>query len=270
MMNLPKLYILSAEKILALNIMSARKARAVLADARAMEEQEERENPLNPKKQIGAEKGYVGILKGSGATPSMGLSQFRGGAVQKSEDSDSDDEAYGLGKHLGSHLLGQHGGAYHAKFLKGMGKAHSLLDHMEDPSAKIGGATMIGAGRSGAYEGEGSADMEGCGTKKGMVRKTARLAYEGEGMLGQNKKGTRRTKDEMGTLTTLTGTPMSGAGMKVPTTESRPFGKPPKVKRMVGAGDGRRKRAEVVKKVMSEKGLSMIDASKYVKEHNLY
>jgi hypothetical protein len=130
---------------------------------------------------------------------------------------------------------------------------------MEDPSAKIGGATMIGAGRSGAYEGEGSADMEGCGTKKGMVRKTARLAYEGEGMLGQNKKGTRRTKDEMGTLTTLTGTPMSGAGMK-----------PPKVKRMVGAGDGRRKRAEVVKKVMSEKGLSMIDASKYVKEHNLY
>jgi hypothetical protein len=37
-----------------------------------------------------------------------------------------------------------------------------------------------------------------------------------------------------------------------------------------GANDGRRKRAEVVKKVMREKGLSMIDASKYVKAHNLY
>jgi hypothetical protein len=43
-----------------------------------------------------------------------------------------------------------------------------------------------------------------------------------------------------------------------------------KVKRVVGEGDGRRVRAAVVKKVMNEKGLSMIDASKYVKEHNLY
>jgi hypothetical protein len=33
---------------------------------------------------------------------------------------------------------------------------------------------------------------------------------------------------------------------------------------------GRSKRAEIVKKVMKEKGLSMIAASKHVKEHNLY
>jgi hypothetical protein len=37
-----------------------------------------------------------------------------------------------------------------------------------------------------------------------------------------------------------------------------------------GPNDGRRKRAEIVRKVMSEKGLSMIEASKYVKAHNLY
>lgn len=38
-----------------------------------------------------------------------------------------------------------------------------------------------------------------------------------------------------------------------------------------GAGsDGRKKRAEIVKKVMAEKGLSMINASKYVKEKGLY
>jgi hypothetical protein len=37
-----------------------------------------------------------------------------------------------------------------------------------------------------------------------------------------------------------------------------------------GANDGRRKRAEIVKRVMNEKGLSMINASKYVKEHGLY
>jgi hypothetical protein len=39
---------------------------------------------------------------------------------------------------------------------------------------------------------------------------------------------------------------------------------------MSGGGDGRKKRAELVKKVMAEKGLSMINASKYIKDHNLY
>jgi hypothetical protein len=42
------------------------------------------------------------------------------------------------------------------------------------------------------------------------------------------------------------------------------------VNRGAGASDGRKKRAEIVKKVMKEKGLSMINASKYVKENNLY
>jgi len=37
----------------------------------------------------------------------------------------------------------------------------------------------------------------------------------------------------------------------------------------VGSG-GRAKRAEIVKKVMAEKGMKMIEASKYVKAHNLY
>ena len=37
-----------------------------------------------------------------------------------------------------------------------------------------------------------------------------------------------------------------------------------------GPDDGRRKRAEVVKRVMADKGLSMIEASKYVKANNLY
>jgi len=37
-----------------------------------------------------------------------------------------------------------------------------------------------------------------------------------------------------------------------------------------GPNDGRRKRAEIVRKVMAEKGMKMIEASKYVKEHGLY
>jgi len=36
------------------------------------------------------------------------------------------------------------------------------------------------------------------------------------------------------------------------------------------AVDGRKVRAELVKKIMKEKGLSMVKASSYVKEHNLY
>jgi hypothetical protein len=43
-----------------------------------------------------------------------------------------------------------------------------------------------------------------------------------------------------------------------------------RVKRVVGESDGRRKRAEVVRRVMKEKGCSMIEASKHVKAHNLY
>lgn len=35
-------------------------------------------------------------------------------------------------------------------------------------------------------------------------------------------------------------------------------------------GNGRSKRAEIVKKVMAEKGMKLIEASKYVKEHGLY
>lgn len=37
-----------------------------------------------------------------------------------------------------------------------------------------------------------------------------------------------------------------------------------------GAMDGRKRRAEIVKKVMKEQGLKMTDASKYVKAHGLY
>jgi hypothetical protein len=35
-------------------------------------------------------------------------------------------------------------------------------------------------------------------------------------------------------------------------------------------GGARSARAEIVKKVMAQKGLSMCDASKYVKQNNLY
>lgn len=47
-------------------------------------------------------------------------------------------------------------------------------------------------------------------------------------------------------------------------------GKKLKHTKSVGKHDGRAKRAEIVRKVMHEHGMKMIDASKYVKEHGLY
>jgi hypothetical protein len=45
----------------------------------------------------------------------------------------------------------------------------------------------------------------------------------------------------------------------------------PKVpSKILGGADSRKKRAEIVKRIMKEKGLKMIEASKYVKENNLY
>jgi hypothetical protein len=42
------------------------------------------------------------------------------------------------------------------------------------------------------------------------------------------------------------------------------------LKDKIGGAGGRAKRAAIVKKVMAEKGLKLIEASKYVKAHNLY
>jgi hypothetical protein len=69
------------------------------------------------------------------------------------------------------------------------------------------------------------------------------------------------------------------SGIHYPETHNRAYvegGMSPRViggrrkRAPAGANDGRRKRAEVVKQVMAEKGMKMIEASKYVKEHGLY
>jgi hypothetical protein len=63
-----------------------------------------------------------------------------------------------------------------------------------------------------------------------------------------------------------------GSGMRCETMGSGVMDErcSPRAKRVVGAGDGRRKRAEIVRRVMAEKGMKMIEASKYVKEKGLY
>ena len=197
----------------------ARLARKQLADMRAMEEEAERVNP---------------VMKGKGATPSMGLSQIRGGRKGKKslsaqieadehaapslyiEEMDKESEMPsgeydGGAKHrgalLGSYISKMKGGAYLKDFMAGMGT------------------------NTGAYEGEGK--MSG-----------------GAGIVGGGKLEITHGSD-------------SDEECEAPKGGAKP-------KRIVGAGDGRRRRAEVVKKVMREKGMSMIEASKYVKQHGLY
>lgn len=225
--------------------MSGRKDRKTLADMRALEEQSERHNLVNPVHNS-TRKGYTGlVLNGAGATPSMGLSQFRGGKKSKKEESESEEELEGgavmvgagtkkgqmrktarkayehtpsqMGKELAEQLSALHGGAFLDKFRQGFNLVASPNVSGVGFEAVSGGAVS----KTGRYEGEGKMVIQ--------------HLPEGEGE------------------TIITGGRKHKKSRKAPS-----------------ASDGRRKRAEVVKKVMNEKGLSMIEASKYVKQHGLY
>lgn len=217
--------------------MSARDDRRMLADARAMEEEGERMNPINPKKEIGTRKGYTGIVRGgashmigAGATPSMGLSTKRGGrkgkAMKSGEEdteTESDEESVmGMGRALAEHLQKLHGRGFYDEFRKGF----------EGVIHPIGGA------ETGAYKGEG--------TKKGQMRKTARKAYEevGKDALEQHKEQHEAMSE------------IEGGGRKK------------KAKRApASASDARRARGAMVSKLMKEEGMTLGQASKYIKEH---
>ena len=77
----------------------ARAARAQLADMRAIEEQ------------MGRQQMHGGQFYGAGATPSMGLSQFRGGASHKYSEYSSDED--------------MEGGAFYSGLVRGIGNAAS-------------------------------------------------------------------------------------------------------------------------------------------------
>jgi hypothetical protein len=175
--------------------MSARQAAKNLGDVRAETVEARRVNTVGQSP-----------LSGMGATPSMGLSQFRGGAKH--------NEAKKLGAMLRKHVEELHGGAYADAFCGGM----------------VGGASNSDTG---AYDGEGRESADASMSGIHYPEASHRQFYEGGGELGRVVGGRRK---------------------RAP----------------AGANDGRRKRAEIVKKVMAEKGMKMIEASKYVKAHGLY
>lgn len=302
----------------------ARMARKALADMRAMEEQTERMNPV-----------------GAGATPSMGLSQIRGGRKHKAE---SNDDAKSQGKALMEHLHNLHGSGYARDFHAGMSMAGGLgTGRYEGEGAGAGTGAGTGAGEEmkggfwGALAslavplisnlfGKGQMTQEAHDklmAKLGKSKSKRKVGLEGgfwgalaslaapligslfgkgqmtkeahdelmdklvkKPMLGKDGHGTRKMKGGMSMKRMVGAGPleieikhdkeeeeMEGAGPFSPMALKMlgaGAGAGKKAKRVVGAGDGRRKRAEIVKKVMREKNMSMIDASKFVKEHNLY
>ena len=260
----------------------ARLAGKARGDMRAMEEQMERHNPVS----------------GRGATPSMGLSQFRGGG-----DSESDEEMVGagtggmtrmvgagrkkkgmneatqMGLHLGRHLHQLHGAGFWDDFKQGFnsvvapvaGIAKQLLPMAGPEGAMASGvinALGYGHGKKGARA------MRGCGTGAGKLvithggaTNSDTGAYEGHGRERDDRAFTGMGMGSRGFLSDL------GVGMGTGAGEGCGTGAGTGGRRKrapAGANDGRRKRAEVVKKVMADKGLSMIEASKFVKAHNLY
>jgi hypothetical protein len=293
-----------------------------MADHRAMEEEAERENPVNPKRllhnrretamrnagagmfdKIGqyVKTGYkkdladARALKGSGATPSMGLSQFRGGKHTLQDHLENPTKGYGrkkllpgatraspsearqMGLHLGQHIAKLHGGAYHKDFSDGLMEGGGFWDSIgssignafnkvkneftnpdsvlargaRDAGQKVAHEftdpnsilrdKVVPIGAQVAQYSQPFIDMAlpGVGTALNTGFKVANYANRGAKMLGYGETGAYE-------------------------------GKGRRTRRPAGENDGRRKRAEIVRQVMREKGMKMIEASKYVKQHGLY
>jgi hypothetical protein len=290
-----------------------------MADARAMAEQNERHNPVNPKSEL--MRPHLGV-RGSGATPSMGLSQIRGGGTKKGQMRktarrayEPESEAYQMGRELGKHIHGLHGGSFHKEFLHGLsggawydfldpnkngvGDAFNKVKHefVDSDSGLRQGLSTAGNAVAGQFTDPNSvlrgqvipigaqvaqyaspfidAVAPGAGTALNYGFKAANYANKGAQMLGygeseegrakmmlsQKKKGRNRNNGVALLSGNYDGVVSGGSN----TGRYEGHG------RTVGAGKGRSNpRASIVKKVMAEKGLNMIQASKFVKEHGLY
>jgi hypothetical protein len=167
----------------------------------------------------------------------MGLSQVRGGAKHHTND------AKEMGAHLAKYLKKLHGAGYARTFGRGFHAVDSDSGSDGEDNQHLEGGNIS---RSGRYEGMGGTG--GC---------------DGGRMTASQRAASNASKMERNEMA-------MAAARAPPAGGARSAAMRVQLRKPVGAGDGRRKRAEVVKKVMSEKGLSMIEASKYVKAHGLY
>jgi hypothetical protein len=287
-----------------------------------MEEQHERENPVNPKEQLNSRREDSNRLVGAGATPSMGLSEYRGGGTKKGQTRKTarlaymPSEPHQMGAHLGKHIMGLHGGAFHGDFLKGMESAR-----MGDMARQPGRPALLSGrqhGKKTMREGAGMLDepmpmpgtnlsLSGSGLFSSSAERVAKRkamgagrcgrivggagtgAYEGQGrdsdivraskVLGRmkNRSVSPAKHEDAEALLALRAKSPPKSAPKAPARKQtlnpdsfRAFGDPMPSPHPHMSGRGRSARAQIVKKVMAEKGLKLIEASKYVKEHGLY
>jgi hypothetical protein len=128
-----------------------------------MAEQMERYNPVNPKKELMV--GYTGMghCVGGSATPTMGLSEYRGGKKKPSE-------AHMMGQHLSKHIHELHGAGFWSDFGDGFKQGFTgTLDVLKPATAFIPGfnQTMDGVrGVVGMGVSEGQRAMEQMSKKR--------------------------------------------------------------------------------------------------------
>ena len=299
----------------------ARRAGKMRGDLRAMEIQQNdpRTNPV----------------RGAGATPSMGLSQFRGGMTYRGgsecEESESDEELVGgnlgmermvgsgrrgaahhshtshkhqrmseameMGHHLSRHLHSLHGAGWWDDFKSGFnsvmapvaGVAKSVLPMLgPEGMAASGVIGALGYGHQGRRGARGRrmhhpSDIHGAGWwddfKSGFnsvvapvagVAKSVLPMLGPEGMAASGVIGALGYGHHHGGAMYPSGAYEGQGREREDAMMSGVMGRGRKKRAPAGPNDGRRKRAEVVRRVMAEHGMKMIDASKYVKEHGLY
>jgi len=193
-------------------------------------------------------------MEGSGATPSMGLSQFRGGARE-------------VGAGFADYLRKSRGEEFLSEMMEGM-----------RPAIRSGRPEFAGGAGTGQYEGKG---------KKGGMKKAetpgAELVRQ---KLLENPSMTKKKLDRDAKLMreqVVAGThPILKTGADVMEMKEPSFALLAMKKSKAedsGMGDscsgmGKQKRAPtergmMVKKLMKEKGMSLGAASKYIKEHSL-
>ncbi len=243
-----------------------------MADSRAMEEQHERMNPVNPKSQLMRNKNGPGGMPvmGGSATPSMGLSQFRGGGTKKgmmrktarkAYEGMPRSEAHMMGAELSKHIHDLHGAGFWSDFGNGFTKGLTKTLDFLAPAIETqvpGFSKHYATGKK--FLGYGASEQQRAKTMLGMKEK-GRSRNNGPPLLSGNVDGVFSGGSHRSDDGAESESDNECGGANTGAYEGHG--------RMVG-GRKPNARAAIVKKVMAEKGMKMIEASKYVKEHGLY
>jgi len=266
---------------------TSRSTRHSMADKRAMEIQMRNQTPGTGATPVMGVSQYRG---GSGATPSTGLSEFRGGSYDRcvggsyermvggnygpsnvsqsgayqgqgrqrnSSASDIMNSAHLTARELSDHIMKQHGKKYHREFMEGIMKhAHGLHggSWWGDMFNKVKNEIVNKEShlrkhiipKAAEYTAKAAPVLDVAGSFVGAPGVGTALASGAQGLHRFNE----------GAKSVGLGRARCGGGRKKRAPAS--------------AGDGRRKRADIVRKVMAERGVKMIEASKIVKAEGLY